>query len=102
MIIKSQKQVLTARIKNLNFYPFSKSFYALSISKRLQLNARSCSLNANFSAIYFTRKRISHGSAKHLVENKVDVKQSKKEQYDTAKKKKKIYIYIYIYKMKEI
>ena len=54
------------------------------------------SINCNFSAIYFTRKRISHGSAKHLVENKVDVKQSKKEQYDTAKKKKKKYIYIYI------
>ena len=51
--MKLPKKLLNRKITFLIIYPFSKVFYALSFSKRLQLNARACTLNASFSAICF-------------------------------------------------
>ena len=64
---KSPKEVLTTKIKNLIFHPFSEVLCVLPITKGFQLNARAYTLNINFSAIYFDSKSIYHGSAKHLL-----------------------------------
>ena len=61
------KRGINNKDKSFVFLPVVRSSLNTFISEGLQLNKKICTLNANFSAIRFDCKNISHGSAKHLV-----------------------------------